>query len=124
MNQSRGFTLIELITVIAILGALAVIALPRFINLQDEAQAAAVQGVAGSLGAGAAINLAAELAGDAAALTVANCTDVPDTLAEGTLPTGYSIGAQALGGTLGSTATCVLTGPGSFTANFTGYAVP
>jgi MSHA pilin protein MshA len=124
MNHSRGFTLIELITVIAILGALAVIALPRFINLQDEAQQAAVAGVAGSLGAGAAINLAARLAGDSAALSVANCTDVPTTLAEGTLPTGYSVASQALGGTLGATATCVLTGPGPFTANFTGYAVP
>jgi MSHA pilin protein MshA len=124
MNQSRGFTLIELITVIAILGALAVIALPRFINLQDEAQQAAVAGVAGSLGAGAAINLAGALAGDAAHTSVVDCDDVPLTLAEGALPTGYSIASGSLGAATGDTASCTLTGPGSFTATFTGYYVP
>jgi MSHA pilin protein MshA len=124
MNRSTGFTLIELITVIAILGALAVIALPRFINLQDDAQRAAVAGVAGSLGAGAAINLAGALAGDAAHTVVVDCDDVPATLAEGTLPTGYGVGSVALAGTTGATGTCTLTGPGGFTATFTGYRVP
>lgn len=124
MNRSTGFTLIELITVIAILGALAVIALPRFINLQDEAQEAAVAGVAGSLGAGTAINLAGALAGDAAHLTVVDCDDTPTTLGEGTLPAGYSIASASLGAATGETATCTLTGPGGFTATFTGYYVP
>ena len=35
--REAGFTLIELVAVIAILGVLATVALPRFINLQDEA---------------------------------------------------------------------------------------
>jgi len=124
MNRSTGFTLIELITVIAILGALAVIALPKFINLQDEAQEAAVQGVAGSLGAGAAINLAGALAGDTAHTAVVDCDEVPLTLAEGALPTGYSVASVALAGVTGDTGTCTLTGPGGFTATFTGYRVP
>ncbi|MDZ7788262.1 MAG: type II secretion system protein [Halofilum sp. (in: g-proteobacteria)] len=47
-NKQQGFTLIELVAVIVILGALAVVALPRFINLQDEAEQAAAEGVAGS----------------------------------------------------------------------------
>lgn len=60
-RQQSGFTLIELIIVIVILGALAVVALPRFVDLQDEADQAALEGVAGSLSSAFASNYAASL---------------------------------------------------------------
>lgn len=44
-NKSSGFTLIELIIVIVILGILAVTAAPRFLNLQDDARNAVLNGV-------------------------------------------------------------------------------
>lgn len=124
-KQQSGFTLIELITVIVILGALAVIALPRYIDLQDEAEQAATDGVAGSLGAAAAVNLAGALAGDAAAVSVTQCDGVAGALAEGALPsTSYSLSTTSLGAATGDSQSCTLTGPGSTTATFTGYFVP
>ena len=48
-NTQQGFTLIELVVVIVILGILAATALPRFINISSEARTASVNGIAGSL---------------------------------------------------------------------------
>ena len=127
MSKQQGFTLIELIAVIVILGVLAVVALPQYIDLQDEAEEAATDGVAGALGAAAATNLAGALAGDTSGdvTLVTDCTHTPRALAAGTLPnSSYSVAANNIGAATGDSAECTLSGPGSTTATFTGYAVP
>ncbi|EKO3566348.1 type II secretion system protein [Vibrio metschnikovii] len=49
MKKQGGFTLIELVVVIVILGILAVTAAPRFLNLQGDARNASLQGLKGAM---------------------------------------------------------------------------
>ncbi|MBQ4890830.1 type II secretion system protein [Shewanella sp. MMG014] len=64
MQKQQGFTLIELVVVIIILGILAVTAAPKFINLQGDARVSALNGLKASLqGANTLIYSKAALAG-------------------------------------------------------------
>lgn len=55
MKRQGGFTLIELVVVIVILGILAVTAAPKFLNLQDDARASSLQGLKGAIDGAAGI---------------------------------------------------------------------
>jgi MSHA pilin protein MshA len=49
MKKQDGFTLVELVVVIALLGILAAFAIPRFASLETEARSATTQGLSGSV---------------------------------------------------------------------------
>jgi MSHA pilin protein MshA len=59
MNNRGGFTLIELIMVIIILGILSAVAIPKYVDLQVEARSATADGILGAAASTCAVNYAA-----------------------------------------------------------------
>jgi MSHA pilin protein MshA len=120
MIKQAGFTLIELVIVIIILGILAVVAVPKFVDLSSDARTAATNGVASALSSANGVNYASRKANATKGVAITNCTDMSNTL-QGGLPTGYTITAAAVA--VDTTVTCTLTGPGATTSTFTATGI-
>ncbi|WP_153108780.1 prepilin-type N-terminal cleavage/methylation domain-containing protein [Propionivibrio limicola] len=76
-HTQQGFTLIELVVVIVILGILAATALPKFISMTDEADKAAIEAVAGAITGASNLNYAKCKSGG----TCVNVSDTTDACA-------------------------------------------
>jgi len=96
------------VMVIVILGILAAVALPKFVDLKGDAQTAAVQGVAGGISSASSVNYAAR------SVTTANGTKTSDisckaaatAILQGGVPNGYDVTGSV--GAKGTTADCVV----------------
>ncbi|MCD9494794.1 type II secretion system protein [Photobacterium carnosum] len=117
MKRQQGFTLIELVVVIVILGILAVTAAPKFMNLQGDARHATLEGLKGAIQGGAGIVYGkAAIAGietdDSGTKTVST--------ANGTVTTLFGYPAAVSGGINNAIVGADTNGDWAFKANGTG----
>lgn len=122
MKKQKGFTLIELVMAILLIGILAAIAVPKFVDLTSHAQSAAMQGIVGALSAANANNAAAcSAVGNVVTANVCvkmtKCSDVATLLLSPPLTLGtagpaannvYNLSADTTVSANGTSVTCTL----------------
>ena len=120
-STQRGFTLIEVVMIIVILGILAAVAIPRFFNPIESEQTLATKDIANSLDAASAINYAScnatsNIDNPSHCIKITQCSDIAAIITPkltlgptgGAIESTYNLAVDNTVATNGTEATCIL----------------
>ena len=130
-QTQRGFTLLELVVVIAVTGVLLVVAMPKILGTSADARVVSVNKVAEQLGTAGAQNFVLRTVDATKGAAIGNCTDTYNALQSQSMPSGYTITTGVVStstvngsGTMGSqTCTVTTTSTPAITATFAAYKI-
>jgi len=116
----KGFTLIELIITIVIIGILAAVAIPKFQDLTGDANLGVAKGVAAAAASASSVNYARRVGGTGG-VPIAGATACADLAPLVDMPAGFTFTNGATPPTVGVQGDCVGNYAGGGTYNFKAY---
>jgi len=124
-NEQTGFTLVELVITVSLVGILAVIALPKLTGVSDDARQASLEGVASAISSASTRNYAKRSANNGHGTAVTLCSHAATLLEGGAVPDGFELGSGGSAVAADTKVDCVLntqTTP-TRTATYTAFGV-
>ena len=95
-KKQNGFTLVELVVVVAVVGVLAVVATPKIMGVASDARQSTLNGIGGALTAATSRNFAKRSANIDDGIPMLNCDQAYLVLADEKLPEGYTVTSSVL----------------------------